>query len=136
MDMDLKQHLRQRMESIAPEYGFEELTYTSFVRSFGFRSQPLCAADVVEGVTALLEAATGIRLEVDIEGGKGGGEWFGGGRLWNLGKRGKEDKENIPVSDERENGDDRQEEDAEVVAKEETWWVKNFWVAFDALSNE
>jgi cell division control protein 45 len=142
MNMDLKRDLREKMDQIAPEYGLVELVYPSFVRSFGYRSQPLCAADVVDGVSALLEVATGVRLEVEVEGGRGGGEWFGGGKVWNLGKWDKENKENIPAvlaaggqkkTKPDENGND---DEGESENQEERWWERNFWVAFDALGNE
>lgn len=145
MDMDLKKHLRHKMDSIGPEYGLVELSYPSFVRAFGFRSQPLCAADVVEGVGALLEAAGGLRLEVEIEGGRGGGEWFGGGRIWNFARangvdkgHGKENRDNS-----RDHADDLEakkngegDEGGEGNPDADKWWVNNFWIAFDALGKE
>jgi cell division control protein 45 len=137
MDMDLKRELRDKMESIAPEYGLVELAYPSFVRSFGFRSQPLCASDVIDGVSALLEAAGGIALNVEVEGGRNGGEWFGSGRQWAM-KR-DDNKENIPVRKDGvaisrggQGGVDGKD-DREV---KEEWWKNNFWVAWDALGNE
>lgn len=65
MELDLRQSLVQRMAAIAPEYGLEDLTYRSFTRSYGFRSMPLSAADAVEGIAALLQAAHGVRIEVE-----------------------------------------------------------------------
>ena len=137
MDMDLKHELRDKMESIAPEYGLVELTYPSFARSFGFRSQPLCASDVVDGVSALLEAAGGIALNVEVEGGRNGGEWFGSGRQWAM-KR-DDNKENIPVRKDgvavsRGGQGDADGKDGREVKEE--WWKNNFWVAWDALGNE
>ncbi|KAK4686203.1 cell division control protein 45, partial [Tremellales sp. Uapishka_1] len=73
MDMDLKRHLRLKLDSIAPEYGLVELVYPSFTRTFGFQLSSLSAADAVEGLSALLEAAHGVRMEVEVEGGRGGG---------------------------------------------------------------
>jgi cell division control protein 45 len=137
MDMDLKRTLPDKLESIAPEYGLVELTYPSFARSYGFTLSQLSAADAVEGISALLEAAKGVRMEVDKEGGKGGGEWFGGTRIWEIddsnGKSGRngngEDKENVdPRRNEGENGDATQEK-----RKEQAWHVANFWIAYDAL---
>ncbi|KNZ74782.1 Cell division control protein 45 like protein [Termitomyces sp. J132] len=57
MDMDLKRDLVRKLNDIAPEYGLVELSYPSFMRCFGYRSQPLSAADAVEGISALLDAA-------------------------------------------------------------------------------
>lgn len=118
MDTSLKRILHTKMDEIAPEYGLLELSYPSFVRSYGYKSQPLCAADVVDGVSALLEAAGGLRLEVEVEGGRNGGEWFGGGREWKMRRE-----------DNKPNGNSEGEED------DDEWWKNNFWVAFDALSS-
>ena len=129
MDMDLKRKLPEKLEAIAPEYGLVELAYPSFTRAYGFQLAALSAADAVEGLSALLEAAMGVRLEVDREGGRGGGEWFGGTKRWAVG--GVEDKENV---------DPRRKEDAQQAPaetqgkrKEQSWHVQNFWIAFDAL---
>ena len=140
MDMDLKYSLGERLESIAPEYGLIELYYPSFLRSYGFRSQPLSASDVVESVSALLQAAGGVRIEVEFEGGHGGGEWFGGTQIWDMGLR----LENSPNPSEAENVDHRNQAPANNTRDVENggrnnsdqWWIKNFWSAFDALNKE
>ena len=142
MAKDLKLSLRQKLDQIAPEYGLVELSFPSFTRCYGYRSLPLSAADAVEAVSALLDVAGGIRLEVEVEGTRNGGEWFGGGRLWNgarEGRRRDEERENIPPGgaasvvktsgalaavDGKGDGDNA----------ELQWWVKNFWTAFDALN--
>ncbi|KAJ7090295.1 CDC45-like protein [Mycena belliarum] len=152
MDMDLKKSLVRKLNDIAPEYGLVELSYPSFMRCFGYRSQPLSASDAVEGVSALLDVAEGLRMEVEIEGARNGGEWFGGGKVWEAsnnsraGRRKREERENIPPAGgqdtnagvakvkrigEGEEGDDDQDADG----KDVQWWVKNFWTAFDALSD-
>ncbi|SPO41705.1 related to Protein TSD2 [Pseudozyma flocculosa] len=111
MALDLRKTLVSRLEQIAPEYGLTELTYRGFTRGFGFRSSPLSAADVVEGLSALLVAAHGIKIEVEVPGmgfaggaggplgnslvgngvgpggagsGSGGSELFNAKRLWSL----------------------------------------------------
>ncbi|KIM87549.1 hypothetical protein PILCRDRAFT_85952 [Piloderma croceum F 1598] len=118
MDIDLKSTLRSKLEAIAPEYGLLELSYPSFTRCFGYRSPPLSAADAVEAVSALLDVAGGVRMEIEVEGARNGGEWFGGGRVWEVeGARG-----------EREEGEKEEKMEVE-------WWKKNFWTAFDALSD-
>lgn len=142
------------MDTIAPEYGLVDLSYPSFVRSFGFRSQPLCAADVVESVSALLQAAGGVRLEVETMGGQGGGEWFGGGHMWDLARTSGE--RNGAITDRWKsngNGNGNGNGNAEGAnggaggedelagadgsgSTAEKWWIKNFWVAFDALGSE
>ena len=142
MNMELKRDLVDRLEATAPEYGLLELSYPSFFRCYGYRLHPLSAADAVEAVSALLDVAGGIRMEVEVEGTRNGGEWFGGGRLWNgarEGRRRDEERENIPPGgaasvvktssalaavDGKGDGDNA----------ELQWWVKNFWTAFDALN--
>ncbi|KAH7929792.1 CDC45-like protein [Leucogyrophana mollusca] len=143
MDLDLKHQLRSKLDAIAPEYGLVELTYPSFARCFGYRAAPLSAADAVEAVSALLDVAGGIRMEVEIEGARHGGEWFGAGRVWEGGKRGEEERAkersvedgSIDVKRRIErDGDDGAVIDGE--EKMETqWWVKNFWAAYDALTD-
>ena len=131
MDMNLKRDLPAKLDSIAPEYGLVELSYPSFSRQFGF-SLALSAADAVEGLSALLEAAQGVRLEVEREGGRGGGEWFGGTRLWNIATK----ESRNPDAKGKENVDPRRS-DAPPAAtqekpQEQAWHVTNFWTAFDA----
>ncbi|KAK7693669.1 hypothetical protein QCA50_003239 [Cerrena zonata] len=137
MAKDLKQMLRNKLDQIAPEYGLVELSYPSFTRCYGYRSQPLSACDAVEALSALLDVASGIRLEVEVEGARNGGEWFGAGRLWELGgHEGKRDRETegemakILAGISKAAAGGKQEED-----EDEEWWVKNFWTAFDALNN-
>lgn len=141
MAKDLKLSLRNKLEQIAPEYGLVELTYPSFTRCYGYLSPPVSAGDAVEALSALIDVAGGIRMEVEIEGTRNGGEWFGGGRLWQAGGR-EDDKENRgvlfsgvgasvnekPKANEEE-GDEDDEEEEEV-----QWWVRNFWTAYDALT--
>lgn len=68
MPLDLRRSLVRKLEAIAPEYGLTELTYRGFERSFGFRTAPLGAGDVVEGISALLVAAHGVKIEVETPG--------------------------------------------------------------------
>ncbi|KAI4525803.1 CDC45-like protein [Schizophyllum commune Loenen D] len=143
MNMELKRDLVDRLEATAPEYGLLELSYPSFFRCYGYRLHPLSAADAVEGLAALLDVAGGVKMEVEIEGARNGGEWFGAGRVWELhdegreyGKRRREDeRENIPpggpdAAAKKANGEEDDAEDKGV-----PWWVRNFWAAFDALGN-
>jgi cell division control protein 45 len=127
MDMDLKRHLPSKLDGIAPEYGLVELSYPSFTRAYGFTLASLSAADAVEGLCALLEAAKGVRLEIEKEGGRNGGEWFGGTRAWTVG-RPEDDKENVDPQ-----GHADGEEGTQVKKKEQAWHVANFWIAYDAL---
>lgn len=135
MDMDLKRQLHSKLEAIAPEYGLVELTYPSFTRSYGFRTQPLSAADMVEGLEALLEVSGGVKMEVEVEGARNGGEWFGGGRLWDAQWRQDDGDNTPPTSDSNLQSTDHAPQDAgdRGVKKCLEWWVRNFWTAYDAL---
>ncbi|EPQ58375.1 CDC45-like protein [Gloeophyllum trabeum ATCC 11539] len=141
MDMDLKKHLRTKLEAIAPEYGLVELSYPSFMRCYGYRSQPLSAADAVEATSALLDVAGGVRMEVEVEGTRNGGEWFGGGRVWDIQERWREEeRENVPPGGIMKRGRGKEDqpnddEDGEHQGEKLQWWVKNFWSAYDALSD-
>ena len=143
MAKDLKESLRGKLEELAPEYGLVELSYPSFMRCYGYRSQPLSAGDAVDALSALLDIAGGTRIEVEVEGTRNGGEWFGGGKLWEGGKEGRhhnDERENVPPDvlanlvkaqvRAQAAGDGKEDGAGEDV----DWWVKNFWAAFDALS--
>lgn len=120
MDIDLRSTLRDKLEAIAPEYGLVELSYPSFSRAFGYRITSLSAADAVEGLDALLQAATGVTIEVDREAAKGGGEWFGGKLPWHLPEAAGEKP--------------RAEEGSGLAAHaDQLRGERNFWVAYDAL---
>lgn len=140
MDMDLRRKLREQIDVIAPEYGLHDLIYPSFIRSFGFKSQPLSAADVVECVLALLQAASGVQLQVESLEGKGGGEWFGGNRLWDL--RAKSMAEGNGAATQTWQAPESDASEDDLIGADGSnstmsrWWVKNFWVAFDALGLE
>jgi len=146
MDMDLKKILLAKLNDIAPEYGLVELSYPSFMRCYGYRSQPLSAADAVEGISALLDVAGGVRMEVEVEGARNGGEWFGNGRVWEVSSArvvtSKREVDRKAAAREVSGGVSRNGTETEHVTegmvkdgseKRESWWVKNFWAAFDAL---
>lgn len=137
MDLDLKHQLRSKLDAIAPEYGLVELTYPSFVRCFGYRASPLSAADAVEAVSALLDVAGGVRMELEVEGARHGGEWFGSGRVWEgtkhtIDEAGESRERGGGVHTNGE-GDGENPDDAEE-RTEVSWWVRNFWAAYDALA--
>ncbi|KAG5645924.1 hypothetical protein DXG03_005071 [Asterophora parasitica] len=142
MDMDLKNDLLQRLSDVAPEYGLVELSYPSFIRSYGYRSQPLSAADAVEGISSLMDVASGVKIEVEIEGARNGGEWFGGGRVWEA-KSGREVAKNKTEGEKAKQQPPgptanalAPEDDAEESRpRENHWWIKNFWIAYDALDD-
>lgn len=158
MDMDLKRSLRSKVEGVAPEYGLYDLAYPSFVRSYGYQSL-LSAADVAECTAALLEVANGVRLDFGNE--LGGAAWSGS-KAWasSVGED-LDEIEKAPSSDKENQSEQvdgqaqqqqqqnwqavavtaRQEEAAAVAAakakkREEAWWVRNFWMAYDALGQE
>lgn len=137
MDLDLKHQLRSKLDAIAPEYGLVELTYPSFVRCFGYRAPPIGAADAVEAVSALLDVAGGIRMELEVEGARHGGEWFGSGRVWEGSKHtideANESRERGEGVNTNGEGDGENLGDAEE-RTEVPWWVRNFWAAYDALT--
>lgn len=141
MDMDLKRSLIKQLNDIAPEYGLVELSYPSFMRCYGYKSQPLSAADAVEGISALLDVAGGVRMEVEVEGARNGGEWFGGGRMWEASSGSKEDmrgmrgeqRETVPPGEAGNKIGEGEEGEGVETKVEVQWWVKNFWTAFDAL---
>ncbi|XP_078437699.1 cell division cycle 45 [Wolffia australiana] len=56
MSMEVKQRMKAEFERLLPEYGLTEFYYRSFFRVHGYCTK-LSAADVVYGVTALLESA-------------------------------------------------------------------------------
>ncbi|KAG6813312.1 hypothetical protein H0H92_012125 [Tricholoma furcatifolium] len=146
MDMDLKRDLVQKLNDVAPEYGLVELSYPSFMRCFGYRSQPLSAADAVEGISALLDVANGVKIDVEIEGARNGGEWFGGGRAWeaNIGKesaRKRREEDGAEPQEQQMNPNatngkqqNTEKEDSDLKPAH-SLWVKNFWTAYDALKD-
>jgi cell division control protein 45 len=121
-----KEELHERLDQIAPEYGLIELTYPSFVRHYGFQRQPTGAADAVEALGALLDVGGRVKIVMEELGTRNGGEWFSGGRLWEVRGKWREDEEE----------DTRQEpaEEDEEPKKTTEWWIRNFWVAYDALT--
>ncbi|XP_061358323.1 uncharacterized protein LOC133302547 [Gastrolobium bilobum] len=55
MNLEVKHKMKAEFERFLPEYGLTDLYYRSFVRIHGYSSR-VSAADVVYGVTALLES--------------------------------------------------------------------------------
>ncbi|KAH9901089.1 CDC45-like protein [Cubamyces lactineus] len=144
MAKDLRLSLRQKLDQLAPEYGLVELSYPSFMRCYGYRSQPLSAGDAVEALSALIDIAGGTRIEVEIEGTRNGGEWFGGGKVWEGGREGRyrdDERENIPPAVLANVVKAQMQAQADAEGKETgegeelQWWVRNFWSAYDALSD-
>ncbi len=130
MDMALRKDLQNKLDSITPEYGMAELTYPSFMRCAGYRTQPLSAADSDEAVQALLHVGGGVKLEIEVEGARNGGEWFGGGKAWKAPRWRDGDAKNNKDGEK----DDVQEEVEPAEKKEIDWWLRNFWLAYDSLN--
>lgn len=147
MDIDLKNSLYTKVDSLAPEYGLFDLTFPSFYRKAGYRSD-MSSSDAVEGLGALLEVATGVRLDfgsgADAVSGAGGREeWKAEGmRRWIDGE--SENNIQLPAVDlerTRLNGEGNvEDEESEALAKNEKkemdWSTRNFWLAWDALNHE
>lgn len=144
MNAALRDKLPDQLEAIAPESGLVELVYPSFTKSFGNEMPRTCAADVLAGVGALLEAARGVKVTVEVEGGKGGGELFGSERLWDLKKdssgKGKDkpkpSRQSLGNSAADEEDGDDGEGDGSLVVDGQKVWIHNFWAAYDALGNK
>lgn len=144
MDLDLRNSLVGRMESIAPEYGLTDLVFPSFSRSYGFRSMPLSASDAVEGLAALLQAAHGVRIEIDgvqivrtettasarsVDSSVSGRDAsaYGGRTLWSLG--------DTPVHTRAQDQDQEQGDGDEPgwESRASAAWVQNFFEAYRAM---
>ena len=73
MDLNLRTEVRSMFEEKADKYTLDDITYYSFVASFGFRHK-FCAADVVYAVLALLEqpkkqkSVSNLRYQINILG--------------------------------------------------------------------
>ncbi|KAK4051987.1 DNA replication initiation factor cdc45 [Microbotryomycetes sp. JL221] len=160
MATDLKLSLFGKIEQLAPEYGLHDLVIPSFVRKSGYKTD-ISASDAVEGLGALLEVATGVRLDfgnaVAWRRGPGGvgtlesarehggrEEWSEGIKSWVA--KGTESKEirrpfadqvnlnnNIDDND-KETMDESETEIVKNAKREREWALRNFWLAWDALS--
>ena len=139
--MDLKRALIKKLDDVAPEYGLVELSYPSFMRCYGYHSQPLSAADAVESVNALLDFAGGTRVEIELEGHRNGGEWFGGGKRWEASGYEKDVLPDVLPNGPggakqapNTTGESGGPEEAPQGSISVEWWKKNFWSAYDALT--
>jgi cell division control protein 45 len=126
--MKNREELTERLDQFAPEYGLLELSYPSFIRYFGYQRQPVGAADMVESLSALLDVGGRVKLILEMQGAKNGGEWFSGGRVLEIGGLWREE-DRKPVPSER-----REDAEEEPPTKTLSWWVHNFWDAYDALT--
>ncbi|KDE05348.1 hypothetical protein MVLG_04263 [Microbotryum lychnidis-dioicae p1A1 Lamole] len=158
MATDLKASLFGKIENLAPEYGLHDLIVPSFVRKSGYRTD-ISAADAVEALGALLEVATGVRLNFgNAVGGRRGivlggheaarenggrEEWSEGLKSW-VGKgeahgqvvrrMGAGDKENRRPDGAATEEEDEESEMDKKARMEKDWALRNFWLAWDALA--
>lgn len=152
MASDLKLTLFSRLEALAPEYGLHDLIVPSFVRKSGYKTD-LAAADAVEALGALLEVATGVRLDFGSavggrRGGRGQGgtgqaeaasanggreEWKDGLRDWvGKGDEGEGSRAAAVMGAEGEDEDGTYARER----REREQGLRNFWLAWDALDHE
>ncbi|KAF9426746.1 hypothetical protein BGZ94_006075 [Podila epigama] len=110
MSIELKKILRDRIETISPEYGLNEIMYTSFTRSYGYRGL-MSASDTVYAVTSLLETspAASVALGYTVGPASSGTE--------------------RPIDGVGEEGPDDGSE------AEQSWWHASFFKACDALDS-
>ncbi|GAA5858945.1 hypothetical protein JCM1840_006628 [Sporobolomyces johnsonii] len=161
MSSDLKSSLFSKLEEQLPAYALYELTYKSFVRKSGWRIE-LSAADYVDAIGAMLEAATGVRLDfasavdgrralMGLSGGVGGGsglgqhdaatqnngreEWAEGIRSWVSKEEGKENRRPGGEAEDEEGMSEKEKRERRD-EREKDWRKRNFWLAWDALDPE
>lgn len=111
MSIELKRILKDRLESVAPEYGLHEILYTSFTRSYGYGGL-MSASDVVHAVTGLLEASPEALVALGHR-----SEWVA--------------EETLSSAGLALDGDNRQEQ--ENTQGSTSWWHTNFFRACDSL---
>ncbi|GAA5923722.1 hypothetical protein JCM1841_002023 [Sporobolomyces salmonicolor] len=161
MSSDLKSSLFSKLEEQLPAYALYELTYKSFVRKSGWRIE-LSAADYVDALGAMLEAATGVRLDfasavdgrralMGLSGGVGAGiglghhdaatqnngreEWAEGIRSWVSKEEGKENRRPEGEAEDEEGMSEKEKRERRD-EREKDWRKRNFWLAWDALDPE
>ncbi|KAF9971703.1 hypothetical protein BGZ73_005255 [Actinomortierella ambigua] len=66
MDINLKRILKEKIESVAPEYGLHEILFTSFLRSRGFQGA-MSASDFAYAASALLEVSPEAGISLGIK---------------------------------------------------------------------
>ncbi|KWU44866.1 CDC45-like protein [Rhodotorula sp. JG-1b] len=142
MSSDLKESLFPMLSEQRASYGLWDLSYPSFVRKSGWRVD-LSAQDYVDALEALLEAATGVRLDFASITTIDARQWAEGIKSWvhKAGMLGEGDKENRrPPTD--ANGAGGGDEMTEVEKRqkyeqdENEARRRNFWYAWDALDPE
>ncbi|KAI8980505.1 CDC45 family [Pilobolus umbonatus] len=118
MDMRLKRMLQSKIETVAPLYGLTDICFPSFVRVYGWECH-LSASDVVYSLTALIETSPAAANKLRIN--KNGDDY-----------RHNVEPVNTPVADD----DDDDDGVRQLQKNGETWWLDNFYNAYDALGEE
>ncbi|KAI8089535.1 DNA replication pre-initiation complex subunit Cdc45 [Halteromyces radiatus] len=110
MDMDLKNILRTKIETVAPLYGLTDICFPSFSRTYGWKYR-LSASDVVYALATLLEtspsAAAALGEPVD----------------WN------------DDQDWGELEDTTNEHPQDLGSVRRKWWMRNFYTSYDSLNS-
>ncbi|KAI9272674.1 CDC45 family [Phascolomyces articulosus] len=110
MDKELKEILRNKIETVAPLYGLTDICFPSFARTFGWK-QRFSASDAVYSLATLLETSpeSAIRLGEDV--------------LWNQ----DEDWDALEEV-EGEHGDG-------LSSIRRRWWMRNFYTVYDSMDS-
>ncbi|CAO3590605.1 unnamed protein product [Absidia cylindrospora] len=110
MDMELKNILRNKIETVAPLYGLTDICFPSFSRTYGWKYS-LSASDIVYALATLLETSPSAAAAL--------GEPVN----WN------DDQDWGELED---TTNDHPEDLGSVRRK---WWMRNFYTAYDSLNS-
>ncbi|KAI9320750.1 CDC45 family [Dichotomocladium elegans] len=110
MDMQLKDMLKNKIETVAPLYGLTDICFPSFARTYGYKLR-FSASDAVYALATLLETSpvSATRLGENVN--------------WNQ----DEDWDAL----ENETGDHGDG----LSSVRRKWWMRNFYTAYDAINN-
>ncbi|KAF9159605.1 hypothetical protein DFQ26_006365 [Actinomortierella ambigua] len=159
MDINLKRILKEKIESVAPEYGMHEILFTSFLRSRGFQGA-MSASDFAYAASALLEVSPeasiclGIKadehLGLDLAGSSSAASAFSTNPLMTANGTGPPSGSTAASTLAGANGPSRstatargsaangsgdaQDSDSSGASTQPAWWHANFYKACDALS--
>jgi cell division control protein 45 len=109
MDMDLKNILRNKIETVAPLYGLTDICFPSFSRTFGWKYR-LSASDVVYALATLLETSPSAAAAL------------GESVHWN------DDQDWGDLDDMTDNHDN------DLGSVRRRWWMRNFYTSYDSLN--
>ncbi|ORX59761.1 CDC45-like protein [Hesseltinella vesiculosa] len=110
MDMDLKNILRNKIETVAPLYGLTDICFPSFSRSYGWKYS-LSASDVVYALATLLETSPSAAAVL------GESMAFHHDQEW-------------------DSLDDKSDDHPDDLGSERRrWWMRNFYITYDSLNS-